>query len=239
MPNFLISPAEPPLIKTLGTVAMAPEKYGSDILWADGNAGGLIGVQRKEYTDLLASVADGRLQREIPQLRMCKMAFLLVEGKPHWSTDGVLVHTHLSHWTRESYFSLLRSVQRQGIVVEYTDSIADTITRVEAIAKWVAKGSHSSLVNRPKPGRTRWGQKNDRDTQIHLLQGVDGVGAIHAAAIVDHFGGLPLSWDVSADELGKVAGIGPKKVRALTNAIRVSDPGELGSVTDVGPVPLS
>lgn len=219
MTQFLVSPAEPPLVRALGRTSQLPERYGADVLWPQPRVKGLVGVQRKTYEDLLASVGDGRLQREIPQLNQCAMKILVVEGRPHWSEDGALIHRWLGRWTRDSYRSLLRSVQMQGIIVEHTDDLSDTVTHVEAIARWAAKGGHSSLARRPKPGPDRWGKRTNRATQMHVLQSVDGIGPGQAEAILDHFGGLPLEWTVREEELAAVRGVGPKTVARMVQFI--------------------
>ncbi len=222
MTLFLVSPAEPLLIRALGTTSAVPEKLGADIVWADRTLGGTIGVQRKVYTDLIASEDDGRLTKELLQLPQCRMAFLIVEGRPTWTVDGMLNHQHLGYWSREGYRSLLRSVQTRGVIVEHSDDEADTISLIESIAKWIAKGTHRSLDRRPKAGTDRWGQKTHRGTQAHILQSVDGIGPAQANAILDHFGELPLQWSVGEDDLKAVRGLGPKKVKAMVAAIGVA-----------------
>lgn len=220
MPSFLVSPAEPALVRAIGTTAAVTEKYGADILWAEPNVGGLVGVQRKEYTDLLSSVEDGRLGREIAQLTsMTKAPFLVVEGKPHWTTDGVLNHKWLNRWTRAQYRSLLRDVQWRGVMVEHTEDIPDTIAYLESLAAWLAKSEHRTLDRRPKQGPDKWGSKSNRSFQLHLLQGIDGLGIKQAESIVDHFGCVPLQWSVTEDELKAVKGLGPKRIAAMLKAI--------------------
>lgn len=219
MTVFLISPAEPPSIKVLGNTSDLVESYGADILWADQTIGGWVGVQRKYFTDLLASVEDGRLQRELAQLTRCKLAFLAVEGRPHWTVDGKLNDKWLGRWDQLSYMSLLRSVMVKGVIVEYTNDEEHTIAYVRSLAKWIAKGEHHALDRRPKPGPDRWGHKTNRATQLHILQGVDDIGPIQAGAILDHCGELPLRWTLTEKEMLGIKGIGKGKVKKMVAAI--------------------
>lgn len=215
--SLLIAPTEPELIKTLGTVSSTPERYGADILWMDRAVGGLIGVQRKEVSDLINSVQDGRLAKEIVQLRAVHLPVLIVEGSPHWTVDGALVHKY-TRWTRTQHHSLLRSVQQRGIIVEYTSSTAETVARVEDIVRWAAKDDHNSLDRRPKPSPDDWGKISDKAWALHLLQSVPGIGPKQAELIWDTFGRAPIVLDCTREELLAIRGLGPKKVAAILAA---------------------
>lgn len=231
MTVFLVSPAEPPSIKILGKTNDLVETYGADILWGNQTIGGWVGVQRKYFTDLLASVEDGRLQREVAQLTRCKMAFMAVEGRPHWTVDGKLNDKYLGRWDRDSYRSLLRSVQMKGVYVEFTDDEEDTIGYVRSLAKWIAKGEHHALDRRPKPGPDKWGHRSNRATQLHILQGIDDLGVVHAGEILDHCGELPLRWTISEREMLSIRGIGKGTVKKMTTAIALDGVDNLGAVS--------
>lgn len=214
---YLIAPSEPPLIKSLGTVSSVPERHGADILWGEPAVKGLVGIQRKEISDLVASIHDGRIQKEIHQLTTCSLSFLAVEGKPHWSTEGQLM-SQFTNWTRSQHRSFLRSVQMRGVMVEFTDNTADTVALVEEIRRWAAKKEHLSLDRRPKPDRVAWGMSNDKAWGCHVLQSVEGIGPKQAEAIWDHCGRLPFGLTLTPADLAKIPGIGPKRVQSLVRA---------------------
>lgn len=227
--EFLVAPSEPTTIKTLGRVSSIPEKYGADVLWV--NAGKIHGVQRKFYTDLLSSVEDGRLARECHQLQSCHVAHLIVEGKPKWTSDGMLMDRYNSRWSKAAYRSLLRSVQGKTIFVEYSDSEADTVALVEEIRRWTSKGDHTSLDRRPKPKVDNWGRITDESWACHLLQSIDGIGPKQAAAVWKHFGGhLPISLTATYVELQKVPGLGPKKAKSIVRAFEQTKERDLVTV---------
>ena len=214
--TFLVAPSEPRAIKVLGKSSSLPEQWGADILWPDN--GGFVGVQRKELSDLIASLHDGRLGREVSQMQRLQVAMLVVEGRPKWSTEGVLLRDHGRPWSRTTHRALLYSVQARGIWVEQTDDAADTVATVLAFAEWLKKPTHRGLRTRPGPVSV-WGKANDHDWACHVLQGFQGIGPEVASRIVDKFGGLPLKWTVGVGELMEVEGVGPKRAKALIEAL--------------------
>jgi ERCC4-type nuclease len=58
----------------------------------------------------------------------------------------------------------------------------------------------------------------NREWALHLLQGFRGIGPVQAAAIYDHFGGVPFVWDVGVFDLMDVPGIGEKRAEQLIGA---------------------
>jgi ERCC4-type nuclease len=219
MADFLISPAEHSApVKSLGRISTAPERYGADILWWDSAIKGWVGVQRKAVPDLIASVQDGRLAKEVAQLMKCKVASVIVEGHTRWSTDGQLMRSHV-RWSRTQHRSLIRSVQGRGIFVEHSDSIADTVKLVREIASWAHKGDHTSLDRRPGPSGDGWGRVTDKAWACHLLQSIPDIGPVQAGAIYDHFEGVvPVTLTATRDELLAVHGLGPKRVDKILRA---------------------
>jgi ERCC4-type nuclease len=87
------------------------------------------------------------------------------------------------------------------------------------LAKWSEKPEHNSLSKRSNP-RSSWGHVENKDWGVHLLQSFEGVGVDKAAAIWDHFGGVPFSWQVTEKELCQVPGIGKTLAQRMINAMR-------------------
>jgi ERCC4-type nuclease len=176
------------------------------------------GIQRKELKDLLASLQDGRLSRELMMMKRCGEAKLLIEGRPHWTQDGELV---LNQWSQRFTISQMRgliwSVQSQGVGTLHTTGLQDTIETVRGYERWLLKDKHHSLLRRPGPVSV-WGRPENRDYAMHLVQGIPGVGPELAGRIVDKFG-VPFGWKVSEEDLLLVPGIGKKKARMLMRAL--------------------
>lgn len=218
VPGLLVSSTEPPALKTLGRSSMLPEQFGADFLLP--LQGRMIGVQRKTVGDLIASVTDGRLAKEVAQLTRCDLSVLIVEGRPKWSTEGELLgqHDKAHRWTRNAHRSLLWSMRDRGIWVEHSDDPADTVAAVTNLHAWLTKDKHSSLDRRPGPVSV-WGRADHGDWARHLLMGFDGLGPEIAGRIVEHFGGVPLTWKVTAEELAEVPGLGAKRIKKIMSAL--------------------
>lgn len=206
----MVSSAEPASLRTLGTYSPLPEQMGADFLIA--SPAGLVGIQRKEVHDLIASRSDGRLARELAQMKQLDIAILLIEGRLKWTSDGVL-STSRSKWTRSQHLGLIFSVQSGGTWINSSESIQESREYLSALEKWFMKTTHKGLMTRPKP-QTVWGSRNDRDWSIHVIQSFDGVGPGVAGAIVDKFG-LPLRWTISKEDLESVSGVGVKRATKM------------------------
>lgn len=209
---ILYSPSEPADIRDalMGRTSAACEERGCDYLIRGTKM--LLGIQRKRTPDLLSSVTDGRLQREVVQMTKLDYPVLLHEGRPQFSPDGIYMQD--ASWTRQAIRNLLLSVQLCGIGLITTDDIPDTIARLQELHEYVSS-EHKSLLTRPKYLRGSWGQPSRRAEKLFMLQGFPGIGATLAENILDHFGGLPFSWDCTREELLRVEGLGEKRVERI------------------------
>lgn len=214
---MLVSPTEPPALHSLGSVSWFPEKYGADVMMAVN--GGWVGIQRKELSDLVGSVQDGRLGQQIAQMQSLQQAVLVVEGKPRWTFDGELMLPRMSStgFTRQQYQSVLWSVRDRGVWVDFTEDVAGTREWCQAFDVWIRKHKHTSLDKRPGP-KSVWGRPGNEDFARHLVQGIPGVGSELAHRIVERFG-VPFQWKISVEDLMSVDGIGQKKAQTIWAAI--------------------
>lgn len=212
-----ISPAERAPVSNLGQSSSLPEQLGSDILWDSKH--GLVGVQRKEVKDLIASVRDGRLGKELIQMQSLKLKFLIVEGTPQWDGQGNLMSDH-ANWNVRQHMGVLLSVQTKGVLVLTSRNALNTCAVVEYLVKWCEKDDHvSSLIARPGPAKNGWGDLSQRDTAIHVYSGAPGVGPTLAARMFDA-GIKLLVCGTSEEELMKLPGIGASKASAILKGIK-------------------
>jgi ERCC4-type nuclease len=224
-PRLLIAPTEPPQLKTLGKVSSTPERWGCDVLgWVGGRK---VGVQRKRWDDLMASVADGRLAKEVQQMGRGVEGLLVVEGQVKWGPDGHMVSGFKGtgrDWTRQGWEALLWSVQDAGVKVVAARDLDETVERVRWWYAWASK-PHTVLRTRGGKPASVWGTPRDREWGAWLLQGFEGIGVELATRIVDRFGGVPLRWTVTREELLTVEGLGKKKVDRLMKMMGEHDDG--------------
>lgn len=219
-----MSPAERPPLDKVGTVSSLPEKFGADFMWQSPN--GLVGVQRKTQSDLIASVRNragdpqgNRLGREVEQMRQLEKSYLVIEALGTYTVSGELLSKHQS-WSLKEQWGIEVSLQREGITVLHSRTVTETMTLIEHLYKKSQEAEKvSSLLARPGPQKNGWGKFDDRNTGIYFLTGIPGIGIELAGRIWDHFGGLPIGWTITKEELLEVSGIGKKKVNELWRTI--------------------
>ncbi len=211
--NMMVSPTEP---FNIGKLSRLPEKHGCDYLIIRKR---IFGVQRKQFPeDFIASLYDGRLQREIIQMRSVSHASLLLEGIPRWNCDGVLLHEHVT-LTYQQLMGILWSVQARGIATHWTRDAEETVKWLELWQKWISNDDHTSLLRKPRDKGTMFlSQKTDK--QVFFLQGIDGIGVHTARRIIEHFGLVPLEWrfdgkDLTVDDLCSIPEIGQVRAKKL------------------------
>lgn len=212
---MLVSPTEPQkAVRQLGQISSTPEKYGVDFMWI--SKVGSVGVQRKAITDLIASVHDGRLGKELVQMEQLDIGVVIIEGSLRWTENGTLVTNAM--WSQAQHQGLLFSIMYRSYWTLHTASLEDTIQSLSRLEAWTNKESHGSLrATRPKP-QGLWGQPNSRDWGVHVLQSLPGCGGGTAERIYDQYG-LPLKWTVSKHDLLEVKGIGTKKAQMLWDCL--------------------
>ena len=218
---FLVSPNEPPEVRALGVLSTTPEAHGADVAWS-GPDGRLVGVQRKEIVDLVRSLHDGRLGREVAALRALAVAVLVVEARLRFGPTGQLLTARVG-LDREQLRRLLWSVQQRGVWVVHTDDLDDTVRAIRGLAAWVAKRRHAALDVRPAAARDPTG--TGRTWGVQLLQSFPSVGPVVAEAVWDHFDGVPLRWSCTAEDLAAVPGVGGVRSRRLWTSLERPRPG--------------
>lgn len=211
---MLVSPTEPRELRELGTVSTLPEKHGADFMFA--SMVGTVGVQRKEVNDLIASLHDGRLGKELGQLNSLDLGVLIIEGSPHWSRDGFLLSAR--SFTKTQFLGVLFSVQAQGLWCMNSANLLESGQLLISLEKWLSKDRHGLIRNRPK-AKGEWGTANNREWGIHLLQSFNGIGPEVAARIYDSFDGVPLAWTVTKIDLQAVKGVGKVRAEKMISAL--------------------
>lgn len=224
MPNdkFLIyvSSTEHNRLATLGKASTIPEAHGCDVLSLASNS--RVGYQRKEVSDFINSLQDGRLSKELGQMESSTLIthrVLILEGDFRFSTEGQSL-IPFSNFSLVALRSIITQLQLRGLIVHTTADIDDTVQLVLSITNYLAKPSHRSLDRRPS-ARSPWGTVNSKAFAIHLLQSFPSIGPELADRIYSHFNStVPIQWTVTEQQLREVAGIGPQLASRLITALR-------------------
>jgi ERCC4-type nuclease len=192
-----------------------PERYGCDVAWPVG--GVWWGVQRKELRDFVASVQDGRLGKELGQMRSLPFPVVVLEGEARFQ-GGFLDLGYRKPLTKKQWLGMQFGVMGQGVQIIKTRDKRETAEIVKLLLEWSLKGKHGSVMTRPGPTHA-WGKADNRAYQEHFLMGIPGVGLDLAKRILDRFGGIPMSWKVSEDALMEIDGIGAVKAKAIYDTL--------------------
>lgn len=230
---LIVSSTEPLALRKLlppHRLSTMPERFGADVMW--NVKGEWWGVQRKTVKDLVASVLDGRLAKEMGQMQQLAGKYLIIEGTLTWTTQhstsgtggDLLTLTTSSKYgttnvTRRQLNGIVWSVQNKGVHVEYTRNCPGTAGHLSMLLEWSRKEGHSSLTRRPSPAG-KWGTPSNREYGEWVLQGFPGVGPEIAKNVWEMFGGVPLQWTVDLKELATVKGVGKGKAQTMLDALR-------------------
>ena len=156
---------------------------------------GVITVERKTAGDFIVSIIDGRLFRQVANLKNnCDHPVLLIEGNPF--RIGLKM-------SRSAIRGALLNVQTVWKVpVVFSRSIEDSIELMQIMARQFEKMSDVVILRsgyRPRRLSTR---------QLYVLQGFPGVGPHLAKRLLNHFGSVAAVLGASAEKLKSVKGIG-------------------------------
>lgn len=225
--EIIVAPTErhPAMQAIAHKISLLPEQYGCDAAWRA--HGQWWGVQRKEIKDFIASIMDGRLGKELAQMKgHIALPLVVIEGKVLWSSDGLLMHSSYGQpVTRQAFHGMLFSITLKGCNVLFTQNTNETAELIRHLAEWSQKETHNSLDRRPGPDQaSMYGKATNRDWALHMLQGFPGIGAGVAADIIDHFGKVPLQWTVTIPQLLAIPGIGKVRAKALIEAFQPLTP---------------
>lgn len=192
------------------------ETAGCDFLWR--NNGQWWGVQRKELNDFIASLNDGRLTKEVGQMKASvALPVVVIEGKIRF-IHGVLASSsgygRGREITEDGWQGRLLSLMHMGVHVQYTADRDDTARWVCAYYGWSSRPDHHTASTRPMERSDYWGNVSNEDFQMHMLTSLPGIGPKLALRIIRTVG-MPLTLGVGVDELMMVEGLGAKKAQQI------------------------
>ena len=155
-----------------------------------------IGVERKSVDDFLGSLIEGKLFRQIAQLRDAySRPVLILEG------ENLLAKRNISH---NAIFGSLASINVDfGVPVITTKDASETADLLYVMAKREQRdGKKTVAIREKKPPMSL------REQQQFVIEGFPNVSSVLAKRLLDHFGSIRDIVNASEGELMEVTGVG-------------------------------
>ena len=220
-PSLLLSPTEGKLVNLLPApvVSSLPEQYGSDIMAL--LLGKRLSIQRKEISDFLASVVDGRLTRESAQICAADYRVLIIEGPIISDLEGhFLIDGRRQHQTLKGMRNIIRSfVLKTGAIIEYTQDIHETVRCILELVDYFGRSEHLSLYHRPSPS-WEWQIPSQEELHLWILQGLPDIKVSRGRLLLKSFGSPVNVFNATQEEIAEVRGIGAKLAKGIYEAVR-------------------
>jgi ERCC4-type nuclease len=163
-----------------------------------------VAVERKTASDFLSSLVDGRLFKQVEELKEnFKMPLIIIEG-------GGLLDSERKIHPNAIRGALASITLDYGVPILRTDNNLETAEMLIAIAKreQLDKKKNNSL-------RGRKGKRSSNEMQEYMLSGLPKINHSKAKALLKHFGTPERVFTATREELMQVEGIGPKLARRI------------------------
>ena len=225
----MISAHEPRHIKRLfGDTAIEDPSMGYDMKLYTNPA--VIGLERKKFpSDFLASIQDGRLNREILAMREdTDIQILVPHGRtPKYDKDGILTVVGDRKWTKKGITNIFRTIQYvEGVYVEWAKNDAELVQMIHDLQDYFDKKEHDSLRSRPRI-KTNWMVPSRAERIIYWMQGLPGVGTTTAKKLYEKFPAPLLLFQANIDDIDDVPRVGKSMAVGIYNFLRT------GSTTSI------
>ncbi len=166
-----------------------------------------LAVERKEVSDFIRSLMDGRL---FSQLKMLKGAYinpiLVIEGEGLFTKGGM---------NQNAIFGALASIISDfNISVIFTNDDAETANLLTMMAR------REMAEGRPVGIRGEKVTMSKREQQQFIIEGLPGVSATLAQRLLAHFGSVKAVMDADEKQLSEVRGIGGTIAKGIVDTVR-------------------
>lgn len=181
----------------------------------DYQVGGRLLFERKTLRDLVASIADGRVFRQACQLAAGPLRpVILLEGRASDLADIGM--------SREAI---------QGALISITLILGLPLLRArdaeESARLMVYAGRQMQTLITEGVPRAGARPKSKRHIQLHILQGLPGVGPVRARRLLEKYGSISVALSATVDELAQLPGIGKGIADKIRWAVNEPPPGYL------------
>lgn len=165
-------------------------------------------VERKTPIDLIRSIKDGRLFRQAVRLANAgPRGLILLEG-----TTADLARSAMSREAIQGALITLTVLLGLPLLrARNTEESAHLLLLLARQGRTVASGAHPRPAKRPK---------GKRALQLHILQGLPGIGPSRAARLLERFGSVEEVLTAGVERLIETEGIGEETARRIRWAVR-------------------
>ena len=160
-------------------------------------------IERKTFGDLASSIKDGRLFQQASRLASSPTrSAVILEG-----TADDLIRSRMRREAIQGALITLTIIL--GIPVLRSKDPIESARLMLFAARQMSTIPHRSF---PRKGKRPQGK---RKLQLHILQGLPGVGPGRAARLIESFGSVEAVMTATAAHLAEVQGIGMKTAQAI------------------------
>jgi ERCC4-type nuclease len=164
-------------------------------------------VERKTLADLAGSIKDGRLFRQACRLASSPIrSAMILEG-----TGDDLLRNRMHREAIQG--ALITITVILGIPLLRSRDARESARLLMYAARQIGATPSRAL---PRKGKR---PKGKRRLQLHILQGLPGIGPERAAHLLETFGSIEAVVSARADQLAEVHGIGLKTAQAIRWAV--------------------
>ena len=220
--QFLLTTNEPHKIKELFKDMSVETPMDFDMLLYTRH--GTVGIERKDVPgDLIASVTDGRLQKELLVMReQTDFQVILFHGRFVFR-QGLLVTPGSRvgrSWTERGIRNLKRTLEHvEGLYIEQAETDDELVERVKEIQTYFDELHHLSLKKRPQL-ESNWYVTTRQEKVRYFYAGLPGISTIRAKALEGKYPNPIDIYAVTVEDLMSIEGIGEKTATNIYNFLR-------------------
>ena len=217
----LIVPNEPRVIRNLlSDLVECPMGYDICLLTNLGKAG----IERKKVpSDLISSIEDGRLGREILAMREeCQVMVVLFHGVMRYNKNGTLkLGRRTSYrWTEKGIRNIRRTLEFvEGCYIEYARNNQELVKVVNELQDYLNEKDHLSTKGR-LPIRSDWIKPIYYERVRYFYDGLPGVATIGAKKLADRFPSPMNLYQASIEEIMEIPRVGRALATGIFNFLR-------------------
>ena len=185
---------------------------------------GTVGIERKKIPgDLIASIEDGRLGKEILAMREeCSVIIVLYHGVMTYNKYGQVRQGKRTsnRWTNKGMRNLRRTLEFvEGCYIEYARTNEDLVKTVNELQTYLDQDNHLATKGR-LPIRRDWLVPTRQERVRYFYSGLPRVAAIGAKKLELRFPNPMDLYQASVKDIMSVQGFAKKSAMDIYNFLR-------------------